>query len=463
MGDTTHVSGSISQTRKELSEDTTQRAASLSSFHLLLVLLFCQLWVQLGGFTVRSEDVLIVLLLIGWLFPALLHLRLRYYRSSLNGPLLLWSGVLLLGILLTLLQPFGAEIKKDALVNGIRLLLALSLFFIAYNYPATGRRKARVVVGVTVSFSFLTTIVALLQIAYWDRWLPISLPAVLTEFKEGANTQKGREIFALFLGNTGTHVWSGMLAMQALTVFYWAQGVQDSLKRAWWYSYFGLLALILIRTSVRNSILGLFIALVSTELLWSRKSRYQFNRLFKPALMIMLALLLLAGLFYLAPNSYFVERVRQAIPQIRDRQVIISRASNVYGRVRYAEVAWRLFLHRPLVGNGYWSYETLSTRYALEPIVHAHNSYLQTLADLGAVGTIALVWLIWRLFRFSRIIWRYRFDDSYLRVLQKLWIGSLVFIGFTALFSNPFWTPREVGFRTLLLGVLASASLETAR
>jgi len=448
-------------------EDTRKRevarTSSLWLLRLLVILLFCQVWWEVGGFTIRLEDVLILLLLVGWLLPSILRLRLSYYRSSLNVPVLLWSSVLLLGVFISLLQPFEAEVKKDALVNGIRLLLASSLFSIVYNYPATSRKKARIVLGVVISFSFLTTIVALLQIAYWDGWLPISFPAVLTEFKEGANTQKGREIFALFIGDTGTHGWSGMLAMQSLTVFYWAQRIRHPLKRAMWYSYFGLLTLILVRTSVRNSILGLCVALVSTELLGSQKSRYQFNRLFKPVLMSTLALLLLGGLFYLAPDSYFIERVRQVIPQLRDGQIMISRASNVYGRVRYAGIAWKLFLRRPLVGNGFWSYETLSNLHAPEPIVHAHNSYFQTLAELGAVGAIALVWLIWRLLRYSRFIWRKRFDDSYLRVIQKLWIGGLVFIGFTALFSNPFWAPREVGFRMFLLGVLTTWSREAAR
>ena len=224
----------------------------------IVILLFCQFWVEVGGFTFRLQDGFIILLLANTLFlPTILKLKFVYIRNSLNLPILVWASVLVFGVILTFSHPFSAALKKDSLVNMVRLLLALSLFFVISNFRMDAASKARFLKQTIIGFSFVTTFVSLLQVGHWDGWLPFSLPPVLTTFAEGANTARGREIFGLFLGDTGSHTWASMLAMQALAVWLTAQQQKNQLLKAAFFSYFGVLCLILVRISVRNSILGL--------------------------------------------------------------------------------------------------------------------------------------------------------------------------------------------------------------
>ena len=434
----------------------------MSRFNILLtmlcVLLFAQLYIKVGEITIRTEDLLIILLL--FLIGIIVWGdKFIFYTCPLNKPLILWMSVIIVGILNTYLQPFSLVTKKNAIINGIRILLSLSVFFVVNHYPGSAHKKARIFVRSVVVFSFITTVVALLQISYWDGWLPISLPAAFTELKEGANPVQGREIFALFVNDTGTHGWTHMLAMQALTVFYVARNLPNRTKRTLWYGYFMVLFYILIRTSVRVSILGLFLSIFLIEIKSLQEVRNVVKILRRSVLIVFIAFIFLLTLFAFTPESYFFERVRQAVPKLSGGQLDIG-GSNILGRFIYGSVALKLFLRKPIIGNGFWSFGDLSEKYSPFRIVHAHNSYLQTLADFGIIGTLSLVWLIVRIARFSKYIWHQRFDSYYLSILQKVWVGSLVFIALAALVANPFWNPKDIAFRMIVAGVLMTASRE---
>jgi len=429
---------------------------------LFTVLLFCQLWFDVAGFTVRAEDVLALVLLGLLLLQVLLTGKLRYYRNPLNIPLLLWCVVLLMGVGITLLSPVDGVTKKDALVNGIRLVLAVGMFFVVVLHPALAEKKLKAVMAAVVGFSLITTAVALLQIGYWDGWLPFHLPSTLTTFKEGANTAPGREIFALYLGDTGSHTWSGALAMQALLV--WLVGRYAKYPWRKWVAwlYFGLLVFILIRISVRNSILGLFVAIVGLEVLRGQ-TRYMVNRILRLAGVMIGVVMLLYVLLYAAPDTYFIERIRQAVPRFENGELVIHRGSNVYGRLDYWAAALEMFTSSPLVGKGFYSYSELSSLFFPDRIPHAHNSYMQTLAELGLIGAGALGWLM------VSIVWYLHRSRRYFKPQEpgRLWwefvVGSLLFLAFTMLFSNTFWSPSYVAFRMIGLGILVSLVEEKMR
>jgi len=199
---------------------------SLWPIFIFVVLLFCQVWWDFAGFTFRSEDLLALGLIVLYLLKSSYHKKIGYYQSALNKPILAWAAILVIGIFITWVFSYDAITKKDALVNGVRLILAVGMFFVVNNHPAPAKSKLRAVFLAILSFSFITTTVAYLQMGFWDGWLPISLPAALTTFKEGANMAQGRELFALYLGNTGSHTWSGALAMQGLLVWLVARYIQ---------------------------------------------------------------------------------------------------------------------------------------------------------------------------------------------------------------------------------------------
>jgi len=436
------------------------RARSWWGLRLILVLLFAQVWRDVGGLTVRLDDIVSLLLISWWLLWSLRGLKFRYFRSHLNPPLLLWMAAIAVGVVVILAQPLSAVVKQDGAVNGVRLLLALGLFFVVANHPLPAARKIDHIFTTVIGFSLVTSFVSLLQIAHWDGWLPFSLPDVLTTVKEGANTQLGREIFGLFIGNTGTHTWSAMLAMQALAVWIVANDQKNRLFRAAGLSYFLVLVFILIRTSVRNSILGLGIAIFLLLLLQAWRSAYSFNRLAKPLLLVSGVVVAVAALLLLAPQSYYLERITQTIPQLSSEGLVISPASNIYGRVDYALNALRIYRVYPLLGGGFESYETLSGTIGTYSMIHAHNSYVQTLAELGTFGGVALLWLGWAVVRALR---QGPPRAGVLPAKRRLWylaITSFIFLAFAAFFTNPFWEPNQVAFRMIVLGALVHVQRE---
>jgi O-antigen ligase len=430
---------------------------SLLPVALLVTLYFCQVWWEVAGFTIRSEDVLILVL---WGVMALRTLsadKLRYRRHPLNLPLLLWCGVLLFGVGLTLISPFDSVTKKDALVNGARLVLAFSTFYLAYKHPASSRSKMRVITGVVIGFSVITTLVSLLQIGYWDGWLPVSLPALLTEKAPGANMQPGREIFGLFVVDTSGHAWSGMLALQALLVFLYARHSRNPVRRWAGWGYFGLLTLILLRTAVRNSLLGLFAAIFGLNIL---RIRHPVRLLIKMTLLGVLAVGLMVAVAYLQLDNYFVRRALAVVPRLVDGKLVVDRASSVYGRLDYYALALRLFSQRPMIGHGFYSYQALSTLFLSKFVPHAHNSYLQTLAELGTIGALALSWLILNIGHYLAYTRRLFKRHEPERLWWEFVTGSFIFLVLSAFFANPFNAPNHIGSRMISLGVLASLAKE---
>jgi O-antigen ligase len=172
---------------------------------------------------------------------------------------------------------------------------------------------------------------------------------------------------------------------------------------------------------------------------------------------------LLYVLLYAAPDTYFIERIRQAVPRFENGELVIHRGSNVYGRLDYWAAALEMFTSSPLVGKGFYSYSELSSLFFPDRIPHAHNSYMQTLAELGLIGAVALGWLM------MNIVWYLHRSRRYFKPQEpgRLWwefvVGSLLFLAFTMLFSNTFWSPSYVAFRMIGLGILVSLVEEKMR
>ena len=461
------VEGGYSRTLKSIIPSDVSAHVPFWMLSIVIILLFCQLWIDVAGLTIRLQDILIGAILIK-MFPAIFKLKITYWRSFLNAPILLWGIVIIVGVIVTFLHEYTPVLKKDSLVNAGRLLLALSLFFIVNNHGASASVKLRLLVRAIVGFSFITTLVSLLQIGYWAGWLPFSLPRAFVTFAEGANTARGREIFGLFLGDTGSHTWAGMLAMQALVVWLLASRVRNQVWRIAAYSYFGLLFLILVRISVRNSILGLLVVVLVLSLLSARYSRYPMNRLVKPLIFILAALGGILVLFTLFPDSYFIERVREVIPQWQQGEIHISRRSNIFGRLWIAEMAVAMFRDSPILGMGFYSFREASMAWSrvimgeTRTIVHAHNSYFQTLSEMGVVGAVALAWIAWRV---TNLLLRTRFFLKQSRSHHYMWqlvFGNTLFLAFTAMFSNTLWFPYYVSLNMILLAILASMYRELA-
>lgn len=424
---------------------------------LILTCLFIQIWFDVAGVTIRTEDVLSVFLLGHFLLPVVFTLKYDFIPHPLRHSLMAWIVAIAIGILTTLFaRSYDFTVQLESIVNGARLIFALAIFFLVLYANISPQELLRIFCAVILIVSFVTSTVAILQIIHWDNWLSITLPSYLITFKEFSNQEAGREIFALYLGNTQAHTWSGVLVFQSLVIYLMALNTRSHLIKNALGLYFLILCFILIRISVRNSILGLGFAI--TAIIIQRQfysTRYPFNRYIKGVGFVFTVLLIVTAIVVLAPQNYFVARIWQTLPSWQDGEFLIRGGSNIYGRLRYAENAIQFFQMFPIFGGGFWSFNSLSTAFSTTSAVHAHNSYLQTAAELGLIGVIALCWL---LISISRYIVKHRAISLRSADHSFVWyftVGSTVFMLFSALFSNTFWSPAYVSLWMFSLGMLA--------
>ena len=429
----------------------------LSSLLALLVILqFSQIWLEIGDVTVRSETVLTIVLLCFVLMPSCIHKPFGSFKTPFTWPVLIWIGMILLGIALTLIQDLSSVLKKDAFVNGIRLALAFSTFFVALQFPLPPRKKIKIILGSIVGFSFITTVVAILQIAYSDNWFHFSLPSFLVEHKMGANTAQGREVFGLNIGDTAAHSFAYFVSIQAACVFYWFFAEKHFYKKWFGMCYAILLFLIIVRISVRAATLGSIISLLGVSLVYP----FQQERNKKRVLLVVFfwAILIYSGIIFLyeyAPNSYYIKRITETIPQFQNKTIKINRGSNIYGRFAYWQFAIDSFKQSPIFGNGFYSFNFTNYRPFGPSILHAHNGYLNTLSELGLVGLFALFWML----RGAQKTWlkisTYEYNDPVFIASQRILIWFLCFLLFTSMFANTLYQPQLIGSGCMILGSFA--------
>lgn len=429
------------------------RIVEKNLFLLLIVSLFIQLWFNIAGFTLRLED------LIGSIFLVVFLLRIKNsYRIKslrlLDKAILGFCFILILAIGNTFIQSYPLVYKKDALINGVRIIYCFLSFYLAYDLVKQRIIRLEHIIKIIIGISFLTTSVAVLQILHWDGLLPFSLPSILTTLKEGANVERGREIFALYIGDTGSHKWSAMLSVQILLVFFYLKKQKKKSYKAFMISYLVVLFYILLRISVRNSILGVILAIIAVLFLTNMSTRqFKFKNVAKALGVLITSILALVTVISLLPeDNYYVQRFLVAIPSFDSGGLEINRASNIVGRLYYWFFAWSLFISSPFIGTGLYSYEYLSLQEAVMPTVHAHNSYFNYLAETGLVGFGALIFLLIIVFKKVWNLQKVPFTNNSFLVLRDLLLASFIFIIFTSFFGNTLYQTPELMIRFILLG-----------
>lgn len=424
-----------------------------------MALQFCQIWFEVMGVTLRLETVLTFGLLCLVLMPSCIHKPLGSFMTPFTWPVLIWIGIILLGVAFTMTQQLSPSLKKDAFVNAIRLVLAFSSFFIVLRLPLPPRKKIIIILGSIVGISFITTAVAIAQIAYHDGWFHFSLPKFLVEHKIGASTSQGREIFGLNLCNTAAHSFASFVAVQAACILYWFGPEKQFYKKWFGICYTLLLFLILIRISVRAATLGTIVGLLCVSLVFPFQQGRNKKRIVW--VVVFWAILIYSGILFLneyAPNSYYIKRITEIIPYFENKTMHINRGSNIYGRFLYWQFAFDSFKKFPVFGNGFYSFYFIPSRSFWAPISHAHNGYLNTLSELGLVGLFAFFWMV----RGARQTWltisRYECYDPFFIASQRILIWFLCFLLFTSMFANTLYQPQLVCFGCMILGALADYS-----
>lgn len=136
----------------------------------------------------------------------------------------------------------------------------------------------------------------------------------------------------------------------------------------------------------------------------------------------------------------------------------------VIERLAHWQAATNMAAAAPLFGLGLGSYEVVYEDYRLinwkEALGHAHNQYLNLLAETGFVGVVAycLFWLI-----ILRLTWATRrHPDAFARAIAVGLLGSWTYIAVHSLFDNLF--VNNLFFHIgVLLGILAILSRQLTR
>jgi O-antigen ligase len=194
----------------------------------------------------------------------------------------------------------------------------------------------------------------------------------------------------------------------------------------------------------RGAWLGVAVAAVVLLLVWSPTTR----RLLVPAVGGLVGLAVLAFSGFLPPA--LLERVAQSIAYFGVFDVrtveLTSENFSVVERMAHWQAGWAMFLDHPWLGVGAGNYAEAYPNYYvstwLDPLGHAHNYYLNMLAELGILGGALLLLVLALLFR--------DFGSALLRVPQGGWVGRAPSAAVSASrASDAFW-------RAVLAGVLAA-------
>ncbi len=100
-------------------------------------------------------------------------------------------------------------------------------------------------------------------------------------------------------------------------------------------------------------------------------------------------------------------------------------------RLRMWTTAWKMFMERPLLGQGLNTFMANYERFKSpleEGIWYAHNCYLQIAAEIGLFGLLSFLWMVARVVITSLKSWRL-IDDEFLRYAYLgLFCGLLAFL-----------------------------------
>jgi O-antigen ligase len=137
---------------------------------------------------------------------------------------------------------------------------------------------------------------------------------------------------------------------------------------------------------------------------------------------------------------------------------------SVLERLAHWETGIRMFNSAPWLGLGIGNYDVAYPRFALphwyEPLGHAHNVYINFLAETGLLGTLAFL-VLWAsvavlLYRTARV------RDPLLKSLALGLLGTVAYLTVHNLFDNIFVQHLQLQL-ALLMGAVASLRIELLR
>lgn len=126
------------------------------------------------------------------------------------------------------------------------------------------------------------------------------------------------------------------------------------------------------------------------------------------------------------------------------------------------QTAWRMFMDKPLFGQGLGTFMSVFGKYKPEDyieIVYAHNCYLQMAAEIGIFGLLVFLWFVIALFR-SAFLKFIKSEDKFLKASTIGIVGGIIAYLVQSFFdTNLYSLPLAVLFWSL--AGLAAAKIES--
>lgn len=402
--------------------------------------------IELGGLSVTFTEVLCGLLVLAWLGQGAIHRRLPLHFTPLALGLTLF-------VALAAASVGVAENLSLALKELLRWLEVLLVYLLVVSL-ARERGPQRLLVGAL--------------------FLAAGMEVLLGAYQFFARVGPPSFAFGSFLRAYGTfgqpNPYAGYLAMvaplaYALAVFS-GKGQADPHPRReldWlrllaWLALGGTVAASLMSLS-RGGWMGLAVALVLVTALASRRG----------AVLTALGLVVLAALAVLGLSDLLPASIASRLSIVGDyfgvfdvRTVVLTPENwALVERMAHWQAAWLMYEDHPLFGVGIGNYAAAYPRYFLppwqDPLGHAHNLYLNMLAEMGAIGLASYLLLIGSWFALGLASLR-RAEPGFPRALALGCLGILTASAVHNVFDNLLVHGLNVHL-AIILGLLSLSGL----
>lgn len=399
---------------------------------------------RLGEITIGMSELFVLALAMAWFLRMMAFRRVRLARIKLTGALLCYLGVLVLA----LWPARNLTLALKELAKWVEFLLVY--LFIANEL---GENHLQALVGALLLAGSLEGILGIYQFlhrvgpsgfvllgrymraygtfqqpnpfgGYMGLVLPLGYTTVIARWRDAFGALRGRNLGSAVL-------WSlGLLAsvvMSAALVMSWSRG----------------------------ALLGFAAGLALVGLGLGRRAA--------PAVLVVALILILLGPMWLAllPPA-LIGRITDAIQYVGKDLMAVEVTDENFALVERAAhwyAAWRMFEQRPWLGVGTGQYATAYPSVALprwqDPLGHAHNYYLNVLAEGGLLGLGSYLLFV---FAALRMVWQAAGRElGWRRGLALAAMGMLGHLLAHSVFDN-LYVHEMYLLVAMLLGMVASLS-----
>jgi len=316
------------------------------------------------GVTLPTE-VLVALLGAGFVVRCLLKMRIKYTRSPINPPLILF----ILACVLSLHATAHFRVSVKALIRDVSYIFCG--YYLATQVLTTRRRILLLLVACLLSSGLLAV-------------YGIATQAVQGSFRAY------QEIASPFFRNHC--IYAAFLALSLSVAIAFALGCCHAGRRGLLYAFIGLFAGAIMLSFVRGAWLSLGGMLLFNAWVFRRRIDYRVV-----TAIFLAGILLVVVLVGVGVGTKILER----LGTIADTGY-----SANFDRLDRWAAAWRMYQDHPLAGVGYGTYADrrkegyihYRSAYSSRIRMGAHNLYLEILAETGILGLFAFLWLMWRYF-----------------------------------------------------------------